>query len=100
MRSESRRDEIERLVPRDGFPPAAVAPDGPRQPVGIVVNVDERHRLRADVAAAEGVGRIAADADDLVPARADLEAADGLAQVAGAIGDAFLEGQAGHRGAR
>ena len=89
-RGEAGRDEIEGFIPADRLPLIAVTPHRSAQPIGIVVDVDERDGLRAHVAAAERVRGIAANAHDLRPSRADLDAAERLAQVAGAVCDAIF----------
>jgi hypothetical protein len=76
---------IEGLVPADLLPAAVDATHRPAQPVGILVNVLERHRLGTDVAVREGIKLVAADGQDFSVLHLELEAADGLAQVAGAV---------------
>ena len=75
----------ERLVPRDLLPAVGGAPHGAAQAVRVRVDVLERGRLRADVAAAEGVLFVAADRDDAVALDLDLDPAHGFAEVAGAV---------------
>jgi hypothetical protein len=47
------------------------------QPVGIVVQVLQRRTLGADVTAAQWIGVVTADVEDLRAARGDLEPARG-----------------------
>jgi hypothetical protein len=81
---------VEGLIPADFLPVVATvgardASHGVAEAVRILVNVLERDGLGADMAAAQGVVRIALDGDDLLAARFDLQATDRLAEVAGAI---------------
>ena len=76
---------VERLVP-GGLREAAVGLLDERraQPVGVLVQVLQAGRLRADEAVAEDVLLVAADLDDLAPVERHLEAAGGLAERTGA----------------
>ena len=85
---------LERLLPADRLPAIGRAPHRLAQPVGIVVQVLQGHRLGADMAAAERVLPVAADGDDLVAAVVDLDPAHRLAEVARAMVD--LDVVAGH----
>ena len=60
---------------------------------GIVVQVFEGRRLRADVSAAEDVVLVAADRHDLIAVDLDLDAAHRFAEVAGSVvgGGASIE---------
>ena len=60
------------------------------QAIGVVVQVLERGRLRADVALAEGVVVVTADGADALALHLDAEPAHGLAEVAGAEVDPGL----------
>ena len=74
----------ERLVPAHLDPSPRGAPLGTAQAVGVLVEVLEGDRLRAEVAAAERVVLVAADREDVGAVRLDLDAAHGFAEVAGA----------------
>ena len=74
------RHLVERLVPADLLPAVAAPPDRAPQAVGVVVDVLERHRLRADVAAAEGIVLVAANGEDALAVVLDGDAADGFAE--------------------
>ena len=80
-RSATRAKASSQPISRHSLPDA---PQRAAQPVRIGVHVEERIALGADVAAAEGIGRVAADGDDRLAFVLDLEAADRLAQGAGA----------------
>ena len=63
LRAGARREEGvavagQRLVPGQRLPFGAHAPHRAREAVGIMVDVDQRNRLGADVAAAEGILRV------------------------------------------
>src|SRR5471032_629666 len=58
-------DEIKRILPLHRLPLTAYPPHGLMQAIRIVLDVLQRHRLGADVAAAEGVQRITLDRGDL-----------------------------------
>src|SRR5262249_45597293 len=75
----------EGLAPADPFPGGAATDHGLAKAVGIVVQVLQGRSLGAQVAAAERVGLVAPDAEDLPAAGPDLEPAGGLAQGAGTI---------------
>src|SRR5262249_42110206 len=78
------------LFPRGGHEPA-IAPDhGPAQAIGIVLEILQRDRLRAQVAAAEGILLVAADRDDLPAGDRETQAAAGFAERADALHDARL----------
>jgi hypothetical protein len=79
-------DQVVRLVPADLLPAGvgslADAAHRAPQPVRVGVHVGDRDALRADVAARQGIGRVAAHPDDLAALDGQLEATDRLAQVA------------------
>ena len=79
-RAQPVRGHVERLVPADlhplGADPAHRAPES----VGIVVQVRERRRLRADVAARDRVLRVAGDPQHAVALDLHVDAAVRLAQ--------------------
>lgn len=75
---------------RDGLVPSHLgeargrAPQGTAQPVRVFVDVLEGHRLRADVAVAQGIGFVSANRQHAVAFGFHDQPADGFAQVAGA----------------
>ena len=77
---------VQGLFPAD-FLPLAVRGllDRGAQPVRVLVQVLEGHRLGTDMAAAEWIVLVAPDGDDLVAFRFNDDPADGLAQVAGPV---------------
>ena len=83
QRSQARARQCEGVVPADRQPARALAAHRRVQPVGIGLQVEDGIALGADVAATEGIVRVAADRDRAVALQLQLEAADGLAQVAG-----------------
>ena len=74
----------EGLVPADLLPVAAVPPQRHPQPVGVGFQVEDRVALRTDVAAAEGIGIVAANRTQATAIEAELQAADRFAQRASA----------------
>ena len=84
-RMQSLGRDREGLLPAD-FPPAvALSQEWTAQPVGVLLEVGQRGRLGAEVAATERVSGIAADGDDPPGVYADHEAADRLAEIAGPV---------------
>ena len=79
------RGFFEGFVPADRLPAARRAPDGLAEPVRVLVDVLDRHGLRAEVAPAERVGLVAANREDRRAPHPDGDPAQGLAQVAGSI---------------
>jgi len=84
-RRDAFRGKGERLVPADRAPVRPVAPHRRAQPVRVGLDILQRHCLRADMAAAERIGRIALDRDDAIILDLDRQAADRFAQIAGTI---------------
>ncbi|EGY01891.1 hypothetical protein AZA_07448 [Nitrospirillum viridazoti Y2] len=62
------------------------------QPVGVLVQVLERHAFGADVAVAENIGVMPPDTGDGAVHQRDLQAAARLAQGADTVGDGFSTG--------
>ena len=60
-------DQLEGRVPLHLVPLPALAAHGPAQAIRVFEDVFQGHRLRADMAARQGIGRIALDLQDLVP---------------------------------
>jgi len=83
----------EGLLPRDLHEPPVRAFDRLPETVGIFVEVRQGRRLRAHVAAREGVVDIAADGEHTAALDLDREAAGGLAQRAHAVDRSSLHGQ-------
>ena len=74
-------DQRPRLLPARGRELAVRAADQRgAEPVGVLVQVLQRHALRAEEAAREHVVAVAADLDDLIAAQGDLQAAGRLAE--------------------
>ena len=61
----------------------------PAQPVRVIVQIFQRRAFRADVAVAEHIGFMAADADDLVIADLEFQSAARFAQRADAVNGGF-----------
>jgi len=80
---QARRGLVEGGVPRHRHEVRAHAPHRGAQPVGIVVELGQRRRLGADVAAAERVVVVAADRDDPLALDLDRDAAHRLAEMTG-----------------
>jgi hypothetical protein len=78
-----RCDLAEGLLPTDLLPFVADSPQRPTQPIRILVNVPQRHRLGTDVTAAERVFAVAADGHDPLALHLDAQTARRLAQGAG-----------------
>jgi hypothetical protein len=83
-REQPALDLLERLVPADLHELPVPLHERAADPVRVLVELLERGALRADVALAEDVVLVAADAGDLLPfgtvLQRDLETAPGLAQ--------------------
>ncbi len=73
-------DEIERFGPAELVPRVAVAAHRALQSIRIVMQIRERGALRADVAAAERIGVVAAHRSDALAVDLDREPAGCLAQ--------------------
>jgi len=81
----------ERLVPGNRHPAITDAADRLLQTIGIVVEVFECRRLRADVALAEDIVVVATYREDLFPLELDFDSTHRLAKVAGtAVNRAFF----------
>ena len=73
------RGAIERLLP-GGLAPVRARPDQRRgQTLGIAVQIDQRGRLRTDIAAAERIVRVATDRPDTLAVNLHQHAAHRLA---------------------
>ena len=83
-RGQALRRLVERRLPGDLLPVGAAPAQRPAQPIRVLVQVLERHRLGADVAAAERIVVVAPDREDAIALDADGDAAHRLAEVAGA----------------
>jgi hypothetical protein len=81
----------ERFIPANFRPFITCAPHRPVQAVRIAFQIEDGIAFRADVSAAERIGGIAADGDQLFVLVLQLESADGFAQRTGAV-----SGMAGH----
>src|SRR5262245_3232896 len=80
---EPRRALVDGFVPADLCPRVAGALERAADSVGVVVEVLEGDGLGADVAAAEGVIVVAADAEDLAVLVLDGDTAVGFTEAAG-----------------
>src|SRR3546814_4013241 len=89
-RSQAMGNLVERFVPAHFHPLVANALLRLTQPIRIFVQILQRHCLRADVAARQGIRIVAADRHDVSVAHAELKAANGLAQIAGAVMSLFV----------
>ena len=78
------RDLLERLFETGRLVAPVAAHERLPKPVGILVQVPEGNALRAQVAVAEDIVRIAPDRDDPLARHLDLQAAGGLADRADA----------------
>ena len=72
-------DLVQRPIPIYFFPIAADPSKGGADPIGVVVEIRERGRLRTDVTAAEDIPLISAHRDHSTPSRGDLDPAHGFA---------------------
>src|SRR5438132_5870656 len=76
---------VKSFVPSDALPTMISATDGIFEPVFIIVNVLQGHRLRADVPAAERVILVTADLQTLAGVNGDFDATYRFAEIASAI---------------
>ena len=68
---QPRHHLVKRLIPGDGFPANGRAPHRLPQPVGVLVNVLQGHRLRANVPPAKRIVGVAFDGHDMIPGHFD-----------------------------
>jgi hypothetical protein len=76
---------VKSFVPSEALPTMGSAADRMSEPVFIAVKVLQGHRLRADVAVAEGVVFVTPDVETLIGLNSDLDAADRFAEIASAV---------------